>query len=162
MESSHRDVLAAINSLRSNGLLNPHTTQGIRVLEALVAEEASSTTPRGPLSKLDQQRYKNALDIIAKATMCIGSSETLELKKLADGLSPQFSSSTFPPIDPNLDISVPANLFGGAVSDIGGPSSQEYDDFFRTLGFLPSGGDWMAGGDQQNVIGAQFVGGRSW
>lgn len=122
-----------------------HTVQGLRILDILSAEEfaqqqlrQSTSTQVSQLPPFSPERYSRALDLIACNTMCIGPEETLYLGEVADSLLASSPQNAPPPaaapaaaLDPLH--SLPFFPTTGAVR--GG--EEEYDDFFRSVGFLP-------------------------
>ncbi|SCZ94132.1 BZ3500_MvSof-1268-A1-R1_Chr12-2g03708 [Microbotryum saponariae] len=89
--SKRHEVLTTLTLTRGTPPLSPHTVQGLRIIDLLLQEEnviianAKRATVGGrQLSERDAERYYAAMDVVAKATMCVAERETLRLKDLAD------------------------------------------------------------------------------
>ena len=137
-------VLRALTFLRGTPTaqtpLRAHTLEGIRILEILVAEErALQLAPRQPS---DLERLKSALNVISRATLCTAPEETLELRALANLLSSaramaEPSRAPTAAYDPSFALPFAGIQAPAVPSETPAPEFELYDDFFRSLGFLP-------------------------
>lgn len=149
---------ATILELKASSPLMAHTAAGIRVVEALLVEEtnAAKLNPKIPF---DATRYRRLLDAVAKAGIACSAAETAQMNQLADDLTrllpPNPALPRVAPINfDELDLSLP--LVGGG--DFSAPST-DYDEFFRSLGFVaPPGGFELGQGD---LFGDSGYGGNS-
>lgn len=154
--SRRQEVIDSLAAIRLEPTVSAFTFEGLRVVDALLSEEASFHNG----NEFDALRYRKIVDDAAKASLACAVDETNQMRKLADDLT-QRANQGPPPIqiDPLLSRRILDPLIG--VGSTGGSSSQpgaylgsdvfrstnssalslsvpEYDDdFYRSLGFLP-------------------------
>lgn len=183
-ETRRTQVLSTLAELKSSSPISPHTAAGIRLVDALVLEEAA-VCKMGPKAIFDANRYIGFLDSVAKAGIACSVGETAQMNQLADDVTvllgitshvniPDAISNrlvdaagksllNFDNATSGMDTLLPfdADSFKSAAVGTGASTptshfalpSADYDEFFRSLGFVapPSGG--FDGGD---MFGAGF------
>ncbi|KAL8283911.1 hypothetical protein RQP46_005343 [Phenoliferia psychrophenolica] len=145
LENARSSVLASLAALRdappSASPLSAYTSQAIRVLSLLVAEEEAVALRANSDQPVDTERLLHALKVVAHATLCVAPEETRELEQLADSV---FSTSSFasaaPPASPppNVPHSVddPHLSLPFAAAPGFGAAEESYDDYFRRCGVV--------------------------
>lgn len=144
-------------------LVVQHTEQGLRLIDLLQRKIAFAPSKLPPF---DKARWRKALDLVVKATMCCAEEEVKQLRGLADELekeeqaeaaqmaqaaelaAPIPPTSTYPlnatttlELTSYSDPSTPSagTSFQNAEFDPLAPfnTTADYDDFFRSLGLVP-------------------------
>ncbi|ORY52710.1 hypothetical protein BCR35DRAFT_18801 [Leucosporidium creatinivorum] len=144
-------------------LIVKHTDQGLRLLDHL---QRKVTSPPSQLPPFDKARWRKALDLVVKATMCCAEEEIKQLRGLADELEKEEQTEAAsaaqavdfaPPMPPTstYPLNATTTLDLSAYPDLSTPSAgtsfhtaefdplapfnttADYDDFFRSLGLVP-------------------------
>lgn len=137
-----------------------HTEQGLRLLDLVQRKLAS---PPAKLSPFDKARWRKALDLVVKATMCCAEEEIKQLRGLADELEMEEQveaaqmakavdlAAPIPPTSTcplNATTTLDLSSYADPSTPSAGTSFQfdplapfnttaDYDDFFRSLGLVP-------------------------
>lgn len=158
IETSVLLIKTSLKELKQSSPITAHTQAGIEVVEALLSQNI----------KFDSQRYRNILDAVAKAGIACSGEETRQMKAIAEDLNGRggnFSTGmsllglggrdVIGGLE-GLDLTLPFETgnFGSLETGEG-----DYDDFFRSLGFVaPVGGNGTLEGGGTDLFGGNGLG----
>lgn len=162
-------IQSAANALRTildpsasvSPLIVQHTEHGLRLLDLLQRKIAF---PPAELPPFDKARWRKALDVVIKATMCCAQEEIEQLRGLAEELEAEEKAEAATmtelavsmPLTSTYPLNATTTLGVSSYTEPSTPSAgtsyqnaepfdplapfnttADYDDFFRSLGLVP-------------------------